>query len=179
MRSSRAPSTLTRRLVGVAALALAVATDAWAQPTATFESLTRLPRGIEALTHLLESRDPANFLRERAKPLDLSKVQRDSLKKLEQGLERIRRPMLKRLDEELPESRLPGQQVEISTLPTVTRALVDSIRRTTERYGEWAWGQLGEAQLAQALELRAQWTPDEYVPTQTRKAYRVTRMGPP
>jgi len=179
MKPVRAVPTLMYRLVGVVALTVAGATGAQAQASAPFESPTRVPADIDALTHLFESRDPVKFLRERAKPLDLTNVQRDSLKKLEQGLERVRRPMLKRLKSEMPEARLPGQQLEISALPTVTRVLVDSLSRTTDRYGEWAWGQLGEAQLAQALELRAKWTPAKYSPNEGRKAYRVTQMGPP
>lgn len=178
MKPVRVAPTLIR-ILGVVALALAGATGAHAQASTTFESPTRVPADIDALTHLFESRDPVKFLRERAKPLDLTNVQRDSLKKLEQGLERVRRPMLKRLEREMPEARLPGQQLEISALPAVTRVLVDSLSRAIDRYGEWAWGQLSEAQLAQALELRAQWTPAKYAPNEGRKAYRVTRMGPP
>ncbi len=163
-------------VLGAVVMAFAGATSVQAQ-LVTFESSSRVPADIEALTHLFETRDPVKFLNDRAKPLNLTKVQRDSLKKLQQGLNKVRRPLLKRLERELPEMRLPGQQLEIGTLPTATRALVDSLMGTTDNYGQLAWSQLDEAQQAQALELRASWTPPVYTPE--RRAFRVDQIGPP
>lgn len=164
------------RAVCVVALALAGAATVQAQ-SPLFEPPARIPTDIEALKHLFETGDPVKFLADRAKPLKLGDVQRDTLKKLEQGLKRLRGPLLKRLERELPESLLPGQQAEVASLPTATRVLVDSLSRSTGRFEELAWSQLDEAQRAQALELRANWRPPTYTPS--KRAYRVNAIGGP
>lgn len=162
----------------LAVLCVVAASSAGAQEVALLQARSAQPTlPYELLVNQLLINDPVAFAMQHQKQLNVTKAQRDSLRRFERELKQQRSPILRVAEEQLNRTLSNSAQLfdPMMLPPSVSEGYVQMLEATLS-YAPRVNALLDSGQLATLAALRASWTPPPPRVSTRRQAFKITEV---